>query len=55
MWGGRNVNWVIGLLAIGAVVAGIAVDRRRRLARGRVPREEISRWEDEGGAISARL
>jgi hypothetical protein len=40
-----------GLLVIGALVAGISLDRRRRRGRGRLPRAEILRWEEEGGAV----
>jgi hypothetical protein len=40
-----------GLLVIGAVIAGISLDRRRRRERRRLPRTEIQRWEEEGGAI----
>jgi hypothetical protein len=40
-----------GLLVIGALVAGISLDRRRRRERRRLPRVEIQRWEEEGGAV----
>jgi hypothetical protein len=45
------MSWMIGILAIGAVAAGHALDDHRRHQRRRVPRPEINRWEDEGGAV----
>jgi hypothetical protein len=45
------MNWIIGILAIGAVAAGHALDDHRRRQRRRVPRPEINRWEEEGGAV----
>jgi hypothetical protein len=45
------MTWLIGFLAIGAVAAGHALDKDRHLARRRVPRPEINRWEEEGGAV----
>jgi hypothetical protein len=48
-----RMNWAIGLLSIGAVVLGTALDRRRLRERQRLPRPEIQRWEEEGGAVPA--
>jgi hypothetical protein len=45
------MNWAIGLLSIGAVVLGTQLDRRRQRERQRLPRREIHRWEEEGGAV----
>lgn len=45
------MNWAIGLLSIGAVIGGRALDRRRQRERQRLPRPEIHRWEEEGGAV----
>jgi len=45
------MNRVVGLLAIAAVSAGLAYDRRRRRERIRLARPEINRWEEEGGAV----
>ncbi len=45
------MNWAIGLLSIGAVVLGTQLDRRRQRERQRLPRAEIHRWEEEGGAV----
>jgi hypothetical protein len=46
-----RMNWGIGLLSIGAVILGTSLDRRRQRERQRLPRREIHRWEEEGGAI----
>ncbi len=45
------MNWMIGVLGIGAMALGTALDRRRRRERQSVPRPEIHRWEEEGGAV----
>jgi hypothetical protein len=45
------MNWLVGLLIIGAVAAGASHDRRRRRERERLPRPEVNRWEEEGGAV----
>lgn len=45
------MNWAIGLLSIGAVVLGTQLDRRRQRELQRLPRREIHRWEEEGGAV----
>ena len=45
------MNWAIGILSIGAVVLGTRLDRRRQRERQRLPRREIHRWEEEGGAV----
>jgi hypothetical protein len=45
------MNWTIGLLAIGALLFGTQLDRRRQRERQRLPRPEIQRWEEEGGAV----
>jgi hypothetical protein len=41
------------LLMLGALAVGISLDRRRRLEQVRLTREDLSRWEDEGGAVYA--
>ena len=46
------MNWAIGLLSIGAVILGTSLDRRRQRERQRLPRAEIHRWEEEGGAVA---
>ena len=47
---------VVSVLALGlaavALAAG-ALDQRRRRLEARVPRPEVDRWEDEGGALPA--
>jgi len=45
------MNWTVGLLSIGALVLGVSLDRRRQRERQRLPRGEIHRWEEEGGAV----
>jgi hypothetical protein len=45
------MNWTIGLLSIGAVILGTQLDRQRQRDRQRLPRAEIHRWEEEGGAV----
>ena len=45
------MNWAIGFLSIGAIVLGTQLDRRRQRERQRLPRAEIHRWEEEGGAV----
>ncbi|MEP7246701.1 MAG: hypothetical protein ABI885_23905 [Gammaproteobacteria bacterium] len=47
------MNWAIGLLSIGAVALGRSLDQRRLRERQRLPRREIHRWEEEGGAVPA--
>lgn len=46
-----GMNWKIGLLSVGVLVLGAALDRRRRQERQRLPRPDIERWEEEGGAV----
>ena len=46
-----RMNWTIGLLSVGAVILGTTLDRRRQRERQRLPRPELHRWEDEGGAV----
>jgi hypothetical protein len=46
-----QMNWAIGLLSIGAVILGTTLDRRRQRERQRLPRQDLHRWEDEGGAV----
>jgi hypothetical protein len=41
----------VSLLAIGVFALGLALDRLRQRERSRLPRREISRWEEEGGAV----
>lgn len=48
---GSRMNWTIGLLSLGAVILGTTLDRRRQRERQRLPRQDIHRWEDEGGAV----
>ena len=48
---GSRMNWAIGLLSVGAVILGTTLDRRRQRERQRLPRQELHRWEDEGGAV----
>jgi hypothetical protein len=45
------MNWTIGLLSIAAVVTGTQLDRRRQRERKSLPRTELHRWEEEGGAV----
>jgi hypothetical protein len=45
------MNLMIGILAIGAVAAGHALDKNRHQLRRRRTRPEINRWEEEGGAV----
>ena len=45
------MNLMIGFLAIGAVVLGTQLDRRRQRERQRLPRQDLHRWEEEGGAV----
>ncbi|MEJ0034567.1 MAG: hypothetical protein WDO68_00545 [Gammaproteobacteria bacterium] len=47
------MNWAVGLLSIGAVILGTTLDRRRQRERQRLPRQDIHRWEEEGGAVPA--
>ncbi len=42
----------IAAVALAAICAGAAFDRRRRREGGRLTRPEINRWEDEGGALA---
>jgi hypothetical protein len=50
---GSRMSWAIGLLSVGAVILGTTLDRRRQRERQRLPRQDIHRWEDEGGAVPA--
>jgi hypothetical protein len=45
------MGWFIGVLAVGVVALGAGYDRKRQRERSRVPRPEINRWEEEGGAV----
>ena len=45
------MDWFIGILAVGLVALGAGYDRKRQRERARVSRPEISRWEEEGGAV----
>jgi hypothetical protein len=47
------MDWFIGILAVGLVALGAGYDRKRQRERARVARPEISRWEEEGGAVPA--
>ena len=51
---GMQMNWAIGLLSVGAVILGTTLDRRRQRERQRLPRQDLHRWEDEGGAVPER-
>lgn len=48
---GSQMSWAIGLLSVGAVILGTTLDRRRQRERQRLPRQDIHRWEEEGGAV----
>jgi len=52
------MGWRIGAAALGVLALGlaaIALDQRRRRREIRLPRPDIDRWEEEGGApVSAR-
>jgi len=48
---GLRMNWAVGLLSIGAVILGTTLDRRRMRERQRLPRQDLHRWEDEGGSV----
>jgi hypothetical protein len=48
------MGWRIGVAAIGVFALGLAamaLDQRRQRQRARLPRPEIDRWEEEGGAV----
>jgi len=45
------MGWFIGVLAVGVVALAAGYDRKRQRERSRVSRPEISRWEEEGGAV----
>lgn len=50
------MNWTVGLLSIAARVLGVRLDRRRVRERGRLPRADLRRWEEnrwdaKGGAV----
>jgi hypothetical protein len=45
------MGWFIGVLAVGVVALGAGYDRKRQRERSKVPRPEINRWEEEGGAV----
>jgi hypothetical protein len=42
----------IATIAVAAISAGTAFDRRRRREKARLARPEIERWEEEGGALA---
>jgi hypothetical protein len=47
------MGWRIGAAALGVLALGlaaIALDQRRRRRPTRLPRPDINRWEEEGGA-----
>jgi hypothetical protein len=46
-----RMRWAIGLLSVGAVILGTTLDRRRQRERQRLPRPDLHRWEEEGGAV----
>jgi hypothetical protein len=50
------MGWRIGVAVIGVFALGwaaMALDQRRQQQRARLPRPEIDRWEEEGGAVPA--
>ena len=50
------MGWRIGAAALGVLALGLAamaLDRRRRRRAARLPRPDIDRWEEEGGAPAA--
>ena len=50
------MGWFIGFLAIGVVALGRRVRSASTTRAGkRVPRPEINRWEEEGGAVPGDL
>jgi len=52
------MGWRIGAAALGVLALGlaaIALDQRRRRRSTRLPRPDINRWEEEGGAPAGRL
>jgi hypothetical protein len=49
------MGWRIGAAALGVLALGlaaIALDQRRRRRPTRLPRPDINRWEEEGGALA---
>jgi hypothetical protein len=47
------MGWRIGAAALGVLALGLAamaLDQRRRRRQTRLPRPDIDRWEEEGGA-----
>lgn len=50
-WSAWRVFSVLALGLAAAALAAGALDQRRRRLGPRVPRPEIDRWEDEGGAL----
>jgi hypothetical protein len=45
------MGWFIGVLAVSVVALGAGYDLKRQRERLRVSRPEISRWEEDGGAV----
>jgi hypothetical protein len=50
------MGWRLGVAALCMLALGlatvVALDHRRLRQSSRVPRAEVDRWEDEGGAIA---
>ncbi len=47
------MGWRIGAVALGVLALGlaaIALDQQRRRRSARLPRPDLDRWEEEGGA-----
>ena len=52
-WSAWRVFSVLALGWAAVALTAEALEQRRRRLRARVPRPEMDRWEDEGGALPA--